>query len=219
MHCNTPDSSVGCTASFSQSTVMHTINPPYLGQGWGGVGGFATPPPPPPPLCAPPLTVASSLGNPQMPSNSMYSAHSPMGFNFRWVTVFWCTSLWYFIWCTSLWCFIWCTSLWYFIWCTSLWYFIWCTSLWYFIWCTSLWYFIWCTSLWYFIWCTSLCYFIWCTSSLYYFIWCTSLWYCIWCTSSLWTKNFQWIASRQNDSVLFKILKKCVKLSFVFCDC
>ena len=70
---------------YNSPSIMqqHTINPPYMGQVWGGVGGFTTPPVPTPPLCAPPLTVASSLGNPQMPSSSTYNTNSPMGYNFR----------------------------------------------------------------------------------------------------------------------------------------
>lgn len=76
---------VPASQGYTPTSILQQQLPPFppSGSGWGGVGGFTTPPPPPPLLCAPPLTVASSLGNPQMPINSMHSSSSPMGYNFR----------------------------------------------------------------------------------------------------------------------------------------
>ncbi|KAF2366398.1 hypothetical protein FHG87_002848 [Trinorchestia longiramus] len=72
--------------AYKPSSMLHqpSLAPFPMNSGcWGGVGGFATPAQPAPPLCAPPLTIASSLGNPQMPASSTYNTSSSMDFNFR----------------------------------------------------------------------------------------------------------------------------------------
>ncbi|XP_018018099.1 uncharacterized protein LOC108674649 [Hyalella azteca] len=70
---------------FKPMSMLHqpSLNPFPMHRGWGGVGGFASPTQPTPPLCAPPHTIASTLGNPQMPASSTYNTNSSMDYNFR----------------------------------------------------------------------------------------------------------------------------------------
>ncbi|XP_047500438.1 uncharacterized protein LOC125046643 [Penaeus chinensis] len=70
------------TASLSSSPAgFPPISRPNIGSMWG-IGGFTSPALPTPPAVTP-NTIASTLGNPQMPSVTFFNSRAPMGFNFR----------------------------------------------------------------------------------------------------------------------------------------
>nr|XP_027239584.1 uncharacterized protein LOC113830580 [Penaeus vannamei] len=70
------------TASLSSSpTGFPPISRPNIVSMWG-IGGFTSPALPTPPAVTP-NTIASTLGNPQMPSVTFFNSRAPMGFNFR----------------------------------------------------------------------------------------------------------------------------------------